>query len=61
MSQLKYIQTLGKRAKKAAEDLSDLNEKKKNDVLKTFYSKIKNNSNQILKANKIDILNSKKK
>ena len=60
MSQLKYIQTLGKRAKKAAEDLSDLNEKKKNDVLKTFYSKIKNNSNQILNANKIDILNSKK-
>jgi len=48
MSQLKYIQTLGKRAKKAAEDLSDLNEKKKNDVLKTFYSKIKNNSNKII-------------
>ncbi len=60
MSKLKYIQTLGKKAKKASEELSNINDKKKNAVLKTFYSEIKNNTKQILNANKIDIINSKK-
>ena len=29
MSKLKYIQTLGKKAKKASEELSNINDKKK--------------------------------
>ena len=60
MNKLKYIQTLGRKAKKASEELSNINDKKKNAVLKTFYSEIKNNTKQILNANKIDIINSKK-
>lgn len=60
MNKYKYIETLGKKAKVASEELSNLSEHKKNEVLKQFHSKIKKNTNLILKANKIDILNSKK-
>lgn len=60
MNKLKYIETLGIKAKKASEELINISEKKKNQVLKTFYSKIKTNSDKILKANKLDIQNSKK-
>ncbi len=58
MNKLKYIQTLGIKAKKASRELSLLTEEKKNSVLKHFYTNIKNNTNLILKANKIDITNS---
>ncbi len=60
MNKLKYIQTLGIKAKKASRELSLLTEEKKNSVLKSFYTNIKNNINLILKANKIDITNSAK-
>ena len=60
MNKLKYIQTLGIKAKKASGELSLLTEEKKNSVLKSFYTNIKNNINLILKANKIDITNSAK-
>lgn len=60
MNKLKYIQTLGIKAKKASRELSLLTEEKKNSVLKSFYTNIKNNTNLILKANKIDITNSTK-
>lgn len=60
MNKLKYIQTLGIKAKKASRELSLLTEEKKNSVLKSFYTNIKNNTNLILKANKIDITNSAK-
>ena len=60
MNKLKYIQTLGIKAKKASRELSLLTEEKKNSVLKSFYKNIKNNTNLILKANKIDITNSTK-
>jgi len=60
MSKLNYVCNLGARAKKASQDLSLLNEKKKNMVLKSFYLNIKKNTNKILKANKIDIISSKK-
>ena len=60
MNKLKYIQTLGIKAKKATRELSLLTEEKKNSVLKSFYTNIKNNINLILKANKIDITNSAK-
>ena len=60
MNKYKYIEALGKKAKVASEELSNLSEHKKNEVLKQFHSKVKKNTNLILKANKIDILNSKK-
>ena len=60
MNKLKYIQTLGIKAKKASRELSLLTEEKKNSVLKHFYTNIKNNTNLILKANKVDITNSTK-
>lgn len=60
MNKYKYIETLGKKAKVASEELLNLSEHKKNEVLKQFHSKVKKNTNLILKANKIDILNSKK-
>ncbi len=60
MNKLKYIQTLGIKAKKASQDLSLLTENKKNSVLESFYKKIQSNCNLILKANKSDIINSRK-
>ena len=60
MSKLNYIRSLGAKAKKVSEELSVLSENKKNAVLKSFYLNIKQNVNKILKANKIDILSSKK-
>ena len=60
MTKLNYIRSLGAKAKKASEELSILSENKKNTVLKSFYLNIKQNFNKILKANKIDILSSKK-
>ena len=60
MNKLKYIQTLGIKAKKATRELSLLTEEKKNSVLKSFYTNIKNNTNLIIKANKVDITNSTK-
>ncbi len=60
MNKLEYIKVLGKKAKLASESLSNLSEKKKNEVLQVFHSKIKSNTNLILKANKTDVLNSKK-
>ena len=60
MSKLYYIRSLGAKARKASEDLSVLPENKKNAVLKSFYLNIKQNVNKILKANKIDVVLSKK-
>ena len=60
MSKLNYIRSLGTKAKKASEELSVLSENKKNAVLKSFYLNIKKNVNKILKANKKDIISSKK-
>ena len=60
MSKLNYIRSLGVKAKKASEELSVLSENKKNAVLKSFYLNIKKNVNKILKANKKDIISSKK-
>ena len=41
MSKLKYIQTLGKKAKKASEELSNINDKKKMLYSKLFILKLK--------------------
>jgi len=41
MNKLKYIETLGIKAKKASEELINISEKKKNQKKKTFYTKNK--------------------
>ncbi|MEK9716878.1 MAG: glutamate-5-semialdehyde dehydrogenase [Pelagibacteraceae bacterium] len=60
MNKLSYIQSLGKKAVTAANELGKVTEKKKNDVLYSFFKKIKSNTNTIIKFNKIDIANSRK-
>ena len=56
-----YLDKIGSNALNASKDLSQLNEKKKNKVLKDFCKNIKLNKSKILKANKIDVSNAKKK
>ena len=56
-----YMENIGKKAKIAAFDLSNINIKKKNDVLKLFKIYLKNNSKLIIKENKKDLLIARKK
>ncbi len=56
-----YLDKIGSNALNASKDLSQLNEKKKNKVLKDFCINIKLNKSKILKANKIDVSNANKK
>lgn len=56
-----YLDKIGSNALNASKDLSQLNEKKKNRVLKDFCKNIKLNKSKILKANKIDVSNANKK
>jgi len=51
---------IGEKAKNASYDLSNINIKKRNAVLKQFNIFLKKNSSKILKANQKDILKSKK-
>ena len=55
-----YMEKIGKNAKNASQYLSTLSIKKKNNVLKDFSNYLKIYSKLILKANKIDVLKSKK-
>ena len=55
-----YLEKVGKDAKNAVSDLSKLDEKKRNIVLKQFCIYLKIYSNLILKANKKDVLKAKK-
>ena len=55
-----YMEKIGKNAKIASHYLSTLSIKKKNNVLKDFSNYLKIYSKLILKANKIDVLKSKK-
>ena len=55
-----YLEKLGKDAKAASINLSDLDEKKRNAVLKQFSNYLKIYSKSILKENKKDILKNKK-
>ena len=55
-----YMEKIGRNAKIASNYLSTLNIKKKNDVLKDFSNYLKIYLKSILKANKYDILKSKK-
>ena len=56
-----YLDKIGSNALNASKDLSQLNEKKKNKVLKDFCINLKLNKSKILKANKIDVSNANKK
>ena len=55
-----YLEKVGKNAKSASTDLSNLDEKKRNAVLKQFCNYLKIYSKLILKANKKDVLKAKK-
>ena len=55
-----YMKKIGVKAKQASNYLSNLSEKKRNDVLKQFCIFLKVNKKQILRANKKDIKETKK-
>jgi gamma-glutamyl phosphate reductase len=61
MSSNFYMEKIGKNAKFASNDLSNISIGKKNAVLLQFYKYLKIYSKNILKANKRDVLNAKKK
>ena len=54
------MENIGKKAKIASHDLSNINLKRKNEVLKQFCVYLKKYKNKILKENKKDIFKSKK-
>jgi len=56
-----YMEKIGKKAKNASLNLSNLNINKKNSVLKEFNYYLKINERLILNANKKDIINAKSK
>jgi len=56
-----YMEKIGKKAKNASLNLSNLNINKKNSVLKQFSHYLKTNEQLILKANKKDISHAKSK
>jgi len=55
-----YMENIGKKAKIASNELSNLNVKKRNDVLKIFYKYLMQYSDLILKSNKKDLTKVKK-
>ena len=54
------MENIGKKAKIASNELSNLNVKKRNDVLKIFYKYLMQYSDLILKSNKKDLTKDKK-
>ena len=60
MSNNFYMEKIGKNAKFASKDLSNTSIRKKNAVLLQFCKYLKIYSQEILKANKRDVLNAKK-
>lgn len=50
-----YIETLGRNAKVAEAEVTQLREPQKNEVLKAIAAKLRSNSGEILKANALDI------
>ena len=61
MSKNLYMEKIGKKAKIASINLSNLDVKKRNSVLKLFCQYLKKNSKSILNSNKKDISNAKSK
>jgi glutamate-5-semialdehyde dehydrogenase len=60
MIQNLYMEKIGENAVNSLKQISNLNIKKKNSVLKLFSSLLKKYSKSILKANKLDLLNVRK-
>ncbi len=60
MSKNSYMELIGKNAKIASNNLSNLNIKKRNDVLKQFNIYLRKYSKKILSANKKDLIKAKK-
>ena len=56
-----YMDILGKKAKLASLNLTSIDIKKRNSVLKSYCSYLKNNSKAILNCNKKDMANAKLK
>ena len=56
-----FMEKIVKKAKNASQYLSDLHISKRNSVLKDFSKYLKNYSEKILKENRIDLINAKKK
>ena len=61
MSKNFYMEKIGKKAKIASLNLSNLNIDKRNSVLKQYSQYLKTNSHLILNSNKKDIANAKSK
>jgi len=61
MSKNFYMEKIGKKARKASLHLSEINIKKRNEILKLFSKYLLTNSDSILHANKKDIFNAKSK
>ena len=55
------MEKIGKKARKASLHLSEINIKKRNEILKLFSKYLLTNSDSILRANKKDIFNAKSK
>ena len=60
MKKNNYIEKIGAKAKIASKNLCNLNESKRNSVLKQFCIYLKKNKKLILKENQIDLLNANK-
>ena len=60
MTQNLYMEKIGENAVNSLKQISSLNIKKKNSVLKLFSSLLKKYSKSILKANRLDLFNVQK-
>ena len=58
---MNYLETIGKNAKKAFEDLKDVKHKKIKKVLDNYNQSLKQNTNKIIKENSKDVKNAKRK
>ena len=58
---MSYLETIGKNAKKAFEDLKDVKHKKIKKVLDNYNQSLQKNSNKIIRENLKDVKNVKRK
>ena len=58
---MNYLETVGKNAKKAFEDLKDIKHKKVKKVLDNYNQSLLKNSNKIIRENLKDVKNVKRK
>ena len=58
---MNYLKSIGKNAKKAFEDLKDVNHKKIKKVLENYNQSLLKHTNEIIKENLKDVKNVKRK